>query len=100
MSVLRKKSIVSIVWTYIGFIFGAINVFLSAKYLLPEYNGLTRVLLEMGVLFSAIATFGVPTLLTKFYPYYKDRLDRRSSDLLTLGLFITTVGFILRVAGA
>ncbi|MBW8687305.1 lipopolysaccharide biosynthesis protein [Chitinophaga rhizophila] len=99
MSELRKKSIVSIVWTYVGFIFGAINVFLSARYLLPEHNGLTRVLLEMGVLFSAIATFGVPTLLTKFYPYYSDRMDRRNSDLLTLGLVITTVGFLLLVAG-
>jgi O-antigen/teichoic acid export membrane protein len=95
MSLLRKKSIVSIVWTYVGFVFGAVNVFLSAKYLLPEYNGLTRVILEMGVLFSSIATFGVPTLLAKFYPYYKDRLDRKDSDLLTLALLITTAGFIL-----
>ncbi|QHS58286.1 lipopolysaccharide biosynthesis protein [Chitinophaga agri] len=99
MSELRKKSIVSIVWTYVGFIFGAINVFLSAKYLLPEHNGLTRVLLEMGVLFSAIATFGVPTLLTKFYPYYSDRMDRKSSDLLTVALLITTIGFLLLAAG-
>lgn len=98
MSLLRKKSIVSIVWTYVGFIFGAINVFLSARYLLPEYNGLTRVILEMGVLFSSFATFGVPTLLTKFYPYYNDRLDRKNSDLLTLALVITTIGFILLAA--
>ncbi|SFM77201.1 Membrane protein involved in the export of O-antigen and teichoic acid [Chitinophaga sp. YR627] len=99
MSELRKKSIVSIVWTYVGFIFGAVNVFLSARYLLPDYNGLTRVLLEMGVLFSAIATFGVPTLFTKFYPYYKERMDRKSSDLLTLGLVVTTAGFLILVAG-
>jgi O-antigen/teichoic acid export membrane protein len=98
MSLLRKKSIVSIVWTYIGFIFGAINVFLSARYLSPEYNGLTRVILEMGVLFSSFATFGVPTLLAKFYPYYNDRLDRKNSDLLTLALVITTIGFFLLAA--
>lgn len=99
MSLLRKKSIVSIVWTYIGFVFGAINVFLSAKYLLPEYNGLTRVLLEMGVLFSSFATFGVPTLLTKFYPYYKDRLSNKDSDLLAVALIVATIGFILLATG-
>ncbi|ACU62141.1 lipopolysaccharide biosynthesis protein [Chitinophaga pinensis] len=99
MSELRKKSIVSIVWTYVGFIFGAINVFLSARYLLPEYNGLTRVILEMGVLFSSFATFGVPTLLGKFYPYYKDRMEKKHSDLLTLALVITTIGFILLSTG-
>jgi O-antigen/teichoic acid export membrane protein len=73
-------------------------MFLFAKYLSPEFNGLTRVLVDLGVLFAAVASFGAPTLLTKFHPYYKDRLAPKETDLLTIALLIGTAGLLLVAA--
>jgi O-antigen/teichoic acid export membrane protein len=100
MSLLRKKSIVTIIWTYIGFVFGAANMYLFAKYLTPEYNGLTRILLDVSAFFASIATFGAPTLLNKFYPYYKDRVPPKENDLLAISLLVGTFGFLMLFLGA
>ncbi|KAA2239142.1 oligosaccharide flippase family protein [Chitinophaga agrisoli] len=99
MSEVRKKSLVATVYIYIGFVFGAINIFLFSRFFLPEQYGLTRVLLDLTILFASMAALGSPTLLTKFYPYYRDRLPAKNIDLIVLALAVGTVGLILLIIG-
>lgn len=99
MSLLRKKSIITIIWTYIGFLFGALNMYLFLRYFSMEVNGLTRLLLELSAFFASVASFGAPTLLTKFHPYYKDRLPPSEDDLLGVALLIGTFGFLMVFLG-
>lgn len=95
MSEVRKKGILTIIYIYIGFIFGAVNTYLFSRYFAMEQYGLTRVFLDMATLFGSVAALATPTLLTKFYPYYRDRLNFLRIDLVMLALAISTVGLLL-----
>ena len=101
MSHIRKKSIKGTVWIYIGFMIGAANTyfFTHKDWFSPDQYGLTRSLLEIGMLVFAFSTFGTTFFLYKFFPYYEDNLNNKDNDLLGLSLKISLVGFAL-TAGA
>lgn len=94
MGVVRTKSLISTIYTYLGFILGAINIYLMTKYLTPAQNGLTRTLFDVSTLLTSVACLGVPTMVAKYYPHYKP-LPARKMDLLTLGFVIGGIGLIL-----
>ena len=102
MSQIRKNSLKTSVWIYIGFIIGAINTyFLTHKaWFTTDQNGLTRVMLEIGMLFFAFSTFGVTAYLYKFFPYYSDNLPPQKNDILSIALIVSCCGFAITVTGA
>jgi O-antigen/teichoic acid export membrane protein len=104
MSVIRKQSIISTLLIYAGFVFGAINTYLftqhgvlESSFTLEQY-GLTRVFIVTGHFLYGFASFGLAAVIYKFYPYYKDNLQDRQNDLLTICLVISLVGFVLTTA--
>ncbi len=44
---------------------------------------------------NAFGSLGVLSVLYKFYPYYKDNLDKKNNDLLTWVLCVSLAGFLL-----
>jgi len=102
MSTIRRQSIVSSVLIYIGFLFGAINTYLFTKegIFTPEQYGLTRAIIITANFFYGFSTFGVLSVIYKFFPYYRDNLKDEENDLLGLCLAVGLIGFILTaVAG-
>jgi O-antigen/teichoic acid export membrane protein len=101
MSQIRKRSIKATIWIYIGFCIGALNTyFLTHKnWFSTDENGLTRVLIEVSMLIFAFSTFGAPTYLFKFFPYYKDNIEDKQNDLLGVALKVTMVGFLVTCSG-
>ncbi|MVT08836.1 lipopolysaccharide biosynthesis protein [Chitinophaga tropicalis] len=97
MSTIRKKGIITTIFIYVGFLLGALNTFLYFKFK-PEQVGLTRVLLDIAVLFSSFTLLGSNTVVTKFYPYYRSHHKEQKSDLLTIAFAISTVGFLILMA--
>ncbi|HJT75096.1 MAG TPA: hypothetical protein VJ720_13775, partial [Chitinophaga sp.] len=97
MSTIRKKGIITTIFIYTGFLLGALNTFLYFKFK-PEQVGLTRVLLDIAVLFSSFTLLGSNTVVTKFYPYYRSHHKEQKSDLLTIAFAISTVGFLILMA--
>jgi len=97
MSQIRKKSLTSSIWIYAGFIIGAINTyFLTHKaWFSTDENGLTRVMLEVGLLFYSFSTLGVTSFLFKFFPYYQDNLSPKKNDILTVALVVSCCGFAI-----
>src|SRR5215213_1739801 len=97
MSAIRRQAIISSLLIYIGFAFGALNTYLFTRdgLFTPEQYGLTRAFIVMGQFFYGFAGFGVSSVIYKFYPYYKDNLPKEKNDLLTVGLLVSLVGFIL-----
>lgn len=103
MGVVRKQSVYSSIFIFIGFAIGAANtLLLYTKYLDMDQYGLTGILRDVSVLFSMLATFGTNTALLKFFPLYQARLGREKNDLpfliLLIGLFgciLITIGFLL-----
>jgi O-antigen/teichoic acid export membrane protein len=98
MSQIRRQSIISTIFVYIGFAIGFINTWLftrnGSNFTLAEY-GLTGGFVAIGNIMFAFANFGMIATIYKFYPYYNDNLPRKKNDLVTFALMISLVGFLL-----
>jgi O-antigen/teichoic acid export membrane protein len=101
MSQIRKKSIVSTIWIFFGFVVGGINTYLytHANWFSPAQYGLASTLIQVGSLFFAFANMGTLSFINKFFPYYEDNLEDRNNDLLGLALWVALIGFVLSAAG-
>lgn len=101
MSTIRKQAIISSLLIYVGFAFGALNTYLFTRQgiFTPEQYGLTRAFIVIGQFFYGFAGFGFASVIYKFYPYYKDNLPAQKNDLLTVGLLVALVGFVLTIGG-
>ena len=92
MATIRKQSIYSSLFIYAGFAIGAINVlYLFPKFFTPEEFGLTRVLMDIALIFSTICAAGTLPVAMKFYPFYKHHLPKKNNDLLTWVFVIGTL---------
>jgi hypothetical protein len=57
MTTIRKQSIYSSIFIYIGFAIGAFNVlYLFPKYFTKEEFGLTRILVDIALILSTLCT--------------------------------------------
>lgn len=100
MGNIRKQAIFSGILTYIGFVIGAINIYLYTRegsFTEAEY-GLTRLFFDFAQNAFVFGSLGVIPVVYKFYPYYKDNLKDKENDLLTWSLVTSLIGFILVVA--
>lgn len=98
MSSIRKQSIISTLFIYIGFAIGAINILiLFPKYFTTEQIGLTRALLDVAMVFATVCTLGSIPVTLKFYPFYKAYLPANKNDLPFLSLLLGTIGSVLLI---
>ena len=102
MSQIRKNSLKTSVWIYIGLIIGAINTyFLTHKtWFTTDQAGLTRAMLEVGLLMFAFSTLGVTSFLYKFFPYYADNLSPKKNDILSIAFVVSVFGFAITASCA
>src|SRR5687767_14738763 len=100
MSQIRKQSIISTIFVYLGFAIGFVNTYLFTHYGSPfsasDY-ALTNIFIAVGNIMFAFANLGMIATVYKFYPYYNDNLPKNKNDLLTWALVISLVGFLLVV---
>ena len=100
MSQIRRQSIISTVFVYLGFVIGFINTYLFTRKgspFLPSEYGLTQIFIAVGNLMFAFANMGMTAVMYKFYPYYNDNLPKKKNELLSWAFGISTAGFILVV---
>jgi O-antigen/teichoic acid export membrane protein len=99
MADIRRQGIKGTIWVYVGFLLGAITTyfFTYKHWFTPEQYGLTRSLLEIGLLVYAFSTIGTTFYLYKFFPYYQDNLQKKENDLLGFALKICFIGFAITV---
>jgi O-antigen/teichoic acid export membrane protein len=96
MATIRKQSIYSSLFIYAGFAIGALNVlFLFPKFFTPEQFGLTRVIMDIALIFSTICAAGTLPVAMKFYPFYKHHLPKHKNDLLTRVFLIGAIMCLL-----
>lgn len=101
MSNIRRQSIISSVLVYLGFALGFVNTYLFTKEgsFTPEQYGLVSTFIAVATIMLSFASLGMPAVIYKFYPYYKDNLSKHRNDLITWALLISIIGFAL-VIGA
>ncbi len=95
MGIIKKQSLQSSIFIYIGFLVGAFNIlFLFPKWLSPEEFGLTRVLFAACSTLASLSFLGITQIMIKFYPFYHSHLKKEKSDFLTLSFLVPLCGFI------
>ncbi len=95
MGIIFKQSLKNVIWTFLGFGIGAVNVLLLyPNFLRQDYYGLVTFLLSAGNLIWPIMAFGTPNSLVKFYSFYHTKSER--DKLMGMNLVLPLlVGFII-----
>lgn len=92
MATIKKQSFFSSIFIYIGFAIGAINVlYLFPKYFTPEQFGLTRIIMDIAMIFSTVITAGALPIIYKFSPFYKRYLPESKNDLPALVIIFVII---------
>lgn len=97
MSNIRRQSIISSVIIYFGFALGFVNTYLFTKensFTEAQY-GVVGTFIAIANIMLAFANLGMPSVIYKFYPFYKDNLKNERNDLISWALLTCTVGFVL-----
>ncbi len=92
MGVIRKQSISNSIIFYLGMSIGAINTVLIYPNVFndqPEHWGLIQLIVAYALVLSTFTSFGIPKVLLKFFPSYRDK-----SKLLMYSMLIPTIGLL------
>ncbi|MCK5782049.1 MAG: oligosaccharide flippase family protein [Flavobacteriales bacterium] len=77
MGIVIKQSIKNLVFTYLGFVIGALNTLFLYPYLLEEeYYGLINVLLSTAMIFYPLMSFGMGNAIIRFYSTKKSQEEK------------------------
>ncbi len=97
MSQIRRQSILSSILVYTGFVLGFLNTYLFTREggFSKEQYGLTGIFIAIATLMFSFANLAMPSYIYKFYPYYKDNLDKKKNDMLTWALLVSLLGFCM-----
>lgn len=100
MSNIRRQSIISTLIIYFGFAVGLLNTYLFSKEGIFDNNqfGLYNAFIAIATLMMALSNMAMPSYIYKFFPYYKDHLEPKKNDQLTIAFITSIIGFILVVA--
>jgi O-antigen/teichoic acid export membrane protein len=99
MSTIRKQSLLSSGLVYFGFGLGFVYTILFTKVFTPDQYGLAQMFMALGSIMYYVGNLGMPSYIYKFFPYYRDHVPPRKSDLLTWALLAGLAGFLLVLAG-
>jgi O-antigen/teichoic acid export membrane protein len=96
MTTIRKQSIISSGVVYLGFGLGTItNIVLAREFSPDQYGLISGMFLAVGSILYSLANMGMPSVVNKFYPYYRSNLPPKKNDLLTWSLLIVLTGSAL-----
>jgi O-antigen/teichoic acid export membrane protein len=92
MGIVIRQSIKGTVINYIGAFIGFLStMFVITRFLAPEDIGLTKVVLEAGMMFAALSQLGTSASAMRFFPYFKDKNNGHNGFFFYL-LMLPAVG--------
>jgi O-antigen/teichoic acid export membrane protein len=96
MGVVRRQSLISSAFIYLGFAIGAVNILLLfPHFFTPEQIGLTRILLDVAMVMATVCTLGAVPVTLRFFPFFRSRLPADRNDLPFLSLALGAMGCLL-----
>lgn len=94
MGVIARQSIKGALANYLGVAIGFVTTFfVVTRFLTTEEVGLTRVMVDAAVLFSAVAQMGSNSSLIRFFPHFKDHHGHHG--IFGLSLLVPLAGFTM-----
>ncbi len=94
MGIIIRQSIKGTIVNYIGVLIGIFTTFVVLTDVLkPEEIGLTRILIDVGMLFAGLAQLGTGSSIIRFFPYFKN-LEKKHNGFFFWTLVIPLIGFL------
>ncbi len=95
MGVVIRQSFKATIVTYVGFVFGYVNlVFLYPLCLTPEIYGLTRVVIEAATILAFFSQMGISNAIIRFFPLFNN-IEKRHHGFLFYATIVPIVGFVI-----
>jgi len=95
MGIVRKESIRSTLFSYIGIAIGFISqTFIFTNLLPAAIVGLIRVLQSFAGIVSELSQLSIQTATGRFFPYFRNK-EKGHHGFLMMAILITSTGFVL-----
>lgn len=95
MGIVKQQGFKNSIFFYLGTILGYLNVgFLFPKFFTADQFGLTRVFLALSSTIAMISQFGIPNVIIKYFPYFKNT-KKGHYGFLFLAIFFPTILMLL-----
>jgi len=95
MGIVRKESIRSTIFSYVGIVIGFISqTFIFTNLLSTQIVGLIRVLQSFAGLQAEVGQLSVQTITGKFFPYFRDK-NKGHHGFLMLAVILVSIGFVI-----
>jgi O-antigen/teichoic acid export membrane protein len=95
LSTIKKQSIISTIYIYLGVAIAFVSTgILMPRFLSEEQNGIIKLLVSYSLLFAQIASLGFQTATVRFFPYFKDK-EKGHNGFFPLLSLVGVLGFIL-----
>jgi O-antigen/teichoic acid export membrane protein len=98
LGTIRKQSIISTLYIYIGVIVGFVSTgILMPRFLTEAQNGILKLLISYSLLFAQFASLGFQTAAVRFFPYFKEKTKGHHGFFMIM-VIVGLSGFLLFLA--
>ena len=94
MGVIKRQGLKTIFVNYVGAAIGAIAI-LFVYPLNDELYGFAQWIYSTILLLAPLASFGISSIVLKFYPIYKSKVDKADHGFLNLILMIFSMAYVI-----
>lgn len=95
MGIVKKQAYKNTIVSYLGQAIGFVNlILLYPRFLTTEQIGLFTLLITLSVLYSLLASMGVPSIIVKYFPFFRTE-DRTHNNFLRFTGWLALFGFII-----
>ncbi|MFI5159032.1 MAG: lipopolysaccharide biosynthesis protein [Sphingobacteriales bacterium] len=95
MGIVKKQVYKNTIISYIGMVIGFVNlILLYPRFFAADQVGLFLLLISLSVLYSLVASMGVPSIVARYFPFFRTDDNTHSGFLYVVGRF-ALIGFII-----
>lgn len=95
MGIVKKQVYKNTMVSYAGMVIAYINTILLFPFFITnEQYGLYNLLINMSVLYSLVASFGIPGVIAKYFPFYRTA-DRKHNGFIHWTAGLSLLGFVV-----
>lgn len=100
MGIVKKQAYKNTIVSYAGMVIGFVNlILLYPRFLTTEQIGLFQLLIGLSVLYSIIASIGIPNIIVRYFPFYRTEDNthhnflRFTGKVMLIGFAVSTLVF-------
>ena len=98
MGIVKKQVYKNTLISYAGMVIGFVNlIFLYPRFLAADQIGLFLLLISLSVLYSLVASMGVPSIVARYFPFFRSEDNTHGGFLHVVGRF-AIIGFMISTA--